>query len=89
MSLRDKIYNWLKKQPGHWVSSVSIDKVVAKNTKHSGSYASRQCRLLAEEKLIERQERLIGGKRLAFYRYNPPTDPVQVSRRMIEWFESL
>ncbi len=89
MSLRDKIYNWLKKQPGVWVSSVSIEKVVSQNTKHSGSYASRQCRLLAEEKLIEREERAVRGVTLAFYRYNSQTNALELARQSVDWYNSL
>lgn len=89
MSLQDKIYNWLRKQPMVWVSSVQIEKVVSKNTKHSGSYASRQCRLLAEEKLLEREERSVSGKVLAYYRFNPKYHGPTLSLQSAEWFDAL
>lgn len=89
MSLGEKLYSWLKKQPLSWVSGVYIEKMVSKNTKHGGSYTTRELRRLAEEKLIEREERSVNGKRLAYYRYNPKVNGLELARRSIEWWDSL
>lgn len=89
MSLRDKILNWFKRQPMVWIPSVQIERVVTKNTKHGGSYASRECRHLAEDRLLERVERPYKGRTLAWYRFNPQTYGPTVSSEMIEWFDTL
>lgn len=89
MALRDKLYNWLRKQPMNWVSSVYIDKMVSSTTKHGGSYATRQMRLLAEEKLIECEERPWKGRTIVYYRFNPKTHGPTLAQQSVDWFNSL
>lgn len=89
MSLKDRLYAWFKKQPKVWRSSVEIEKMVSATMKHGGSYATRQLRLLAEERLLEREERPWKGRRLAFYRFNPDTHGPTLAQRQIDWFNQL
>lgn len=89
MSLGEKLYSWLKKQPGNWVSGVYIEKMVSSSTKHGGSYTTRELRRLAEEKLIEREERSVGGRKLAYYRYNPKTNGLELARQSVDWYNSF
>lgn len=86
MSLKDKIFNWLKKQPMIWVSGVSIEKIVMQKTNHGGAAASRICRQLAQDGQIEREERPWNGKKLAYYRYNPSTNIDDALKQDLEWY---
>ncbi len=79
----------MRKQPMKWVSSVTIEKVVSANTKHSGSYAAREMRRLAEDKLVESEERpWKNGGTLAWYRYNPQFHGPTLAQQSVEWYNS-
>lgn len=90
ISLKDRLKVWLQKQPMVWRSGVEIDKMVSTTTKHGGSYATRALRMLAEEGEIEcREMARNGGKKIAWYRFNPETHAPTLARKSIEWFDSL
>lgn len=89
MSLKDRLYKWFQQSPDKWFSGVSVEKMVSAKTKYGGAYTARELRHLAEEKLLEREERPWNGKKLAWYRYSPTTNAKEMERRMIEGFDSL
>lgn len=89
MTLRDRIYAYFLKQPMVWIPSAQIEKIVSQNTKYIASNASRQCRQLAQDGLLEREERPYQSKNIAWYRYNPKAHAPTLLRLGVEWFNAL
>lgn len=89
LSLKDRIYAYFRNNPNKWIPGAQIERLVQTHTKYVASNASRTCRLLAAEKKLQREERPWKNKTLAWYRYVPEESPEILSRRSVEWFDSL
>lgn len=72
-----------------WIASSSVERVVMQNTKYVASNASRVCRQLAIDGLLQREERPFKGKTLAYYRYNPATTVQAIVGKMDEWWKTI
>ncbi len=68
------------RQPMRWVSVKTVEALIER-AGYSPSTGSRLLRELAEERIIEKEEKS--------YRYNPDTDIRVTIKRMGEWFASL
>lgn len=75
ITLRERILRYMRKHAGEWVPGAEIERLTMENTKHTGSTATRLCRTLAEEGILQRDSRFAaktGWKKIAWYHYNKP-----------------
>lgn len=52
LSLKDRIYNYIKARPGQRIPSGEIQRLVVTHTKHTPANATRRLRELAEDGLL-------------------------------------
>lgn len=72
-SLKARILKYFKAHPNAWIAGAQIEDLTEKNTSYVASNASRQCRQLHADGILEREMRpgKKGNIKLAFYRYVP------------------
>lgn len=66
LSLKDRILRYLRSNEGIWVNGGTIERLTL-DAGYKASNGSRRCRELAEEGLIQAEEKTINGTRSVWY----------------------
>ena len=67
-SLKNRILDYYKRNHTLWIPSVQIERLAAEHTTHVASNAGRRLRDLFEEGKLDREYRIVNGKKLAYYK---------------------